>query len=192
VFLDIETTGLSGEYDQVTVIGALGNGKPALFINGINLHEFPDYIAQFPLLITFNGIQFDVPFLRAHFPQARLDQPHIDLRFVLASLGYKGGLKVVESVLGLHRDPAIENVDGFEAVRLWHQYRRGDRQALETLVLYNLTDVVNLVELVEIAFELKRRRMAFPGVIATRESIAGPKPGLDSLAEWAMYFAELS
>ena len=38
-----------------------------------------------------NGSQFDVPFFRAHFPHARLDQAHIDLRFVLASLGYRGG-----------------------------------------------------------------------------------------------------
>ena len=127
LFLDIETTGLSGEYDDVTVIGALGDGELALFIKGINLEDFPAYIARFPLLVSFNGSQFDVPFLRAHFPQARLDQAHIDLRFVMASLGYKGGLKSVESRLGLHRDPAIQGVDGFEAVRLWHRYRRGDK-----------------------------------------------------------------
>ena len=84
------------DYDDVTVIGALGGGKLALFVNGINLDQFPAYVAQFPLLVTFNGSQFDVPFLRAHFPQARLDQAHIDLRFVLASLGYRGGLKAVE------------------------------------------------------------------------------------------------
>ena len=100
LFLDIETTGLSGDHDDVTVIGALGNGELALFIKGINLEQFPAYIAQFPLLVSFNGSQFDVPFLRAHFPQARLDQSHIDLRFVLASLGYKGGLKAVENRLG--------------------------------------------------------------------------------------------
>jgi len=84
-----------------------------------------------------------------HFPQARLDQARIDLRFVLASLGYRDGLKMVERSLGLKRDPAIQGVDGFEAVRLWHRFRRGDRGALEKLVLYNLTDVVNLVELTE-------------------------------------------
>jgi hypothetical protein len=54
-------------------------------------------------------------------------------------------------------------VDGFEAVRLWHRYRRGDLAALEKLILYNLTDVVNLVELAETAVRLKRHKMAFPG-----------------------------
>jgi uncharacterized protein YprB with RNaseH-like and TPR domain len=163
LFLDIETTGLSPYGDQVTLIGALGGGKLALFVNGVNFDQFPTYVAQFPLLVTFNGSQFDVPFLRAHFPGACLEQAHIDLRFVLGSLGYRGGLKAVEQTLGLSRDPTIRGVDGFEAVRLWHRYRRGDRAALLKLALYNLTDVVNLVELVEIAVSHKVCLAAFPG-----------------------------
>jgi len=117
VFLDIETTGLSGAADVVTVIGALGGGELALFVRGFNLDEFPAFIARFPLIVSYNGSQFDVPFLRAHFPQARLDQVHIDLRFVLASLGYKGGLKAGEQRLGLDRDPAIRGVDGSRGKR---------------------------------------------------------------------------
>ncbi len=185
LFLDIETTGLCGEFDDVTVIGALGHGKLALFIKGINLEEFPAYVEQFPLLVSYNGSQFDVPFLRAHFPQARLDQAHIDLRFVLASLGYKGGLKAVERRLGLRRDPAIEGTDGFEAVRLWHCYRRGDRAALEKLILYNVTDVANLVELAETAVRLKCLRLAFP-YPAAFQAPCSAAPRLDpvDLASW--------
>ena len=112
--------------------------------------------------------------MRAHFPQARLDQAHIDLRFVMASLGYKGGLKSVESRLGLHRDPAIQGVDGFEAVRLWHRYRRGDESALERLILYNLTDVANLVELADAGVRLKRQQMAFPGEIVLPDFYSAP------------------
>jgi len=188
LFLDIETTGLSGDYDEVTLIGALGNGELALFINGINLEQFPAYIERFPLLVTFNGSQFDVPFLRAHFPHARLDQAHIDLRFVLASLGYKGGLKVVENSLGLHREPAIQGVDGFEAVRLWHRYRRGDKAALEKLILYNLTDVANLVELAETGVGLKSHRMAFPGQAPMRETCLAPRLDSAYLAGWTTHF----
>ena len=92
-----------------------------------------------------------------------MDQAHIDLRFALASLGYRGGLKAVERSLGLRRDPAIQDVDGFEAVRLWHRYRRGDRTALRKLALYNLTDVVNLAALVEIAVRHKTRLAEYPG-----------------------------
>jgi uncharacterized protein YprB with RNaseH-like and TPR domain len=185
LFLDIETTGLSGEYDDVTVIGALGDGELALFVKGFNLDEFPAYVARFPLLVSYNGSQFDVPFLRAHFPKARLDQPHIDLRFVLASLGYKGGLKAVEDRLGLRRDSSIEGVDGFEAVRLWHRFRRGDRSALEKLILYNVTDVANLVELADTAVELKLGRLAFPDRDRLCKPCAPPRLGAEALASWA-------
>ena len=82
---------------------------------------------------------------------------------MLASLGYRGGLKAVERKLGLGRDEAIREVDGFEAVRLWRRHQRGDRAALGKLLLYNLTDVVNLVELLEIAVAAKGRLAAFPG-----------------------------
>jgi uncharacterized protein len=184
LFLDIETTGLSPDYSELTVIGALGGGQLALFVKGINLDQFPAYVARFPLLVTFNGSQFDVPFLRAHFPQARLDQAHIDLRFALASLGYRGGLKAVERTLGLRRDPFIQNVDGFEAVRLWHCYRRGDRQALRKLILYNLTDVVNMVELVETTVRLKQPKLAFPGEMASRASLAEFTFPTGSLGTW--------
>ncbi len=184
LFLDIETTGLSAQFDQVTMIGTLGDGKPALFVNGVNLDQFPAYVAQFPLLVTFNGSQFDVPFLRAHFPDARLDQAHIDLRFVLGSLGYRGGLKAVERTLGLARDPAIQGVDGFEAVRLWHRYRRGDRAALTKLAHYNLTDLVNMVELVEIAARLKCQRMTLLGELVVDDPRTGPKYAPEKLATW--------
>ena len=50
LFLDIETTGLSSDYNEVTVIGALGGGKLALFVKGINLDQFPAYVAQFSTL----------------------------------------------------------------------------------------------------------------------------------------------
>jgi uncharacterized protein len=184
LFLDIETTGLSPHYNEVTVIGALGGNQLALFVKGINLDQFPAYVRQFPLLVTFNGSQFDVPFLRAHFPEARLDQAHIDLRFSLASLGYRGGLKAVERTLGLRRDPAIQGVDGFEAVRLWRCYQRGDRHALRKLILYNLTDVVNMVELVETTVRLKQPQLAFPGEIVAHMPSAARKFHAGSLGTW--------
>jgi uncharacterized protein len=188
VFLDIETTGLSAEYDEVTTIGTLCNGELALFVNGINLDQFPSFIERFPLLVTFNGSQFDVPFLRAHFPHARLDQAHIDLRFVLASLGFKGGLKAIENRLGLHRDPAIQEVDGFEAVRLWRRYRQGDKPALEKLIRYNLTDVVNLVELAETGVGLKSARAALPGLAPVREPYLAARLDSAYLAGWTTHY----
>jgi uncharacterized protein YprB with RNaseH-like and TPR domain len=184
LFLDIETTGLSAQYDDVTMIGALGGGQLALFVHGINLDQFPAYVARFPLLVTFNGSQFDVPFLRAHFPQARLHQAHFDLRFTLASLGYRGGLKAVEQMLGLTRDGEIQTVDGFEAVRLWHRHQRGDRSALRKLAIYCLTDVVNLVGLAQIAISQKIRRTRFPGPLDLPVASATESLGPANLGDW--------
>src|SRR5262249_8177915 len=72
------------------------------------------------------------------------DQAHIDLRYVLKSLGLTGGLKGCERRLGLRRD-GMEEIDGFVAVLLWHEYRRtGHPQMLESLLAYNVQDTVNL------------------------------------------------
>lgn len=154
MFLDIETTGLSPEESEVTVVGAIAGGQPATFVKGVNLHEFPEYVKQWPLLVSFNGVEFDVPFLRAHMPGAKLDQPHIDLRFVLRSLGQRGGLKAIEKRLGLIRDADIQGVNGMTAIRLWERYRQGDRDALDRLIAYNMADVSSLPKLLEMAVRM--------------------------------------
>lgn len=163
LFLDIETTGLSPWEHELTLIGAFNTGEFTSFINGVNLTEFPSFVRRFPLLVTFNGSQFDLPFLEAHFPSIQMDQAHIDLRFVFSSMGYGGGLKAVEVAMGLQRDERIDDVRGKDAVRLWSQHIDGDGAALAQLILYNQFDVMNLVELVEIAVQLKARHLAFPG-----------------------------
>ena len=66
---------------------------------------------------------------------------------------------------------------------LWHRARRGDRAALEKLLLYNLTDVVNLVELAEAAVAAKRRAAAFPGKFSTR-LVPSPRFAGSVLARW--------
>jgi uncharacterized protein YprB with RNaseH-like and TPR domain len=50
----------------------------------------------------YNGKTFDVPFIEKYFG-IRMNHAHIDLRYVLKSLGYAGGLKRCEKALGLDR-----------------------------------------------------------------------------------------
>jgi len=52
---------------------------------------------------------------------------HIDLRFLLKKLGYAGGLKRIDKELGINRGADIDGIDGFEAVRLWNEYRWGNK-----------------------------------------------------------------
>jgi uncharacterized protein YprB with RNaseH-like and TPR domain len=157
-FLDIETTGLSPYQGIVTVVAVHTPGVTRSFIADDNLEELPAYLRRFQLLVTFNGILFDVPFLEHRFPQLVVPPAHIDLRFVLRRLGLSGGLKRIEQVLGLGDRSGVEGIGGLDAVRLWEQYRRGSAEALDRLVRYNRADTVNLEPLTEFAVaELARR-----------------------------------
>ena len=151
-FLDIETTGLYRS-DDITLIGIYDGKEPKIFVKGRNLSDFKEEIKKYPLMVTFNGRCFDIPFIREHFPELQMEQFHIDLRFVLASLGYRGGLKRIESELRLKRDNSIMDVDGFEAVRLWHKYQRGNEEALTKLTSYLSADICNLLPLMEFAYD---------------------------------------
>jgi uncharacterized protein YprB with RNaseH-like and TPR domain len=151
-FLDIETTGLSSYSNEITLIGIYDGKDTKTFVNGKNLDEFKTEVGKYSTILTFNGRSFDIPFIRAKFPGLCLNQFHIDLRQVLRALGYKGGLKHIEHELGISRDEEIRGIDGFEAVRLWHRYRRGDTSALELLKEYNEADIKNLKTLIEFAF----------------------------------------
>lgn len=161
-FLDIETTGLSPYGGIVTVVAVHGGGATRSFIAGESLEELPAYLRRFGVLVTFNGRQFDVPFLEVTFPQFVPPPLHIDLRFLLYRLGHAGGLKRIEQRLALGDRSGVEGVDGLEAVRLWQEWRRGNAAALDRLVRYNRADTVNLEPLLDFATTELARRLRPP------------------------------
>jgi uncharacterized protein YprB with RNaseH-like and TPR domain len=150
-FLDIETSGGYQGLEEITLIGMYDGRGFRNFLDGSNLADFEVAIAGFDLVITFNGTSFDLPVIRRSFPHITLPAVHIDLRFVLRRLGYRGGLKQIEKKLGMERERAIDGMDGSDAVRLWNAYRWGDEGALDLLIRYNAADVVNLKALMDIA-----------------------------------------
>lgn len=152
-FLDIETTGLG--YDaSITTIALYDGSAIRHYVQGENLRDFKDDIELFDLLVTYNGKCFDVPFIENYF-MMRLPQAHIDLRYVLRSVGLTGGQKGCERELGIDRGD-LDGVDGYFAVLLWHDYvTRGNPRALETLLAYNIEDAVNLERLMFAAHNLK-------------------------------------
>ncbi len=159
-YIDIETTGLDRGMSIITTI-ALYDGKTIFtYVNGENLERFVDDIAAYDLLVTYNGKSFDVPFIESFF-DIRLPHAHIDLRYVLNSLGFKGGLKRVEKRFGISRNE-LEGVDGYFAVLLWMEYEtRADPRARETLIAYNVEDVVNLELLMHYAYNQKIKDTPF-------------------------------
>ncbi len=147
-FLDIETTGLDAARNDVTTVSVHRGGDTKTFVNGDDLTaarlqaEFDDS----SLLVTFNGKRFDVPFLETCY-DVDVSMPHVDLMYPCKKIGLDGGLKQVEKDLGIDRDKP--DLSGRDAVRLWHQYERGDEEALETLIEYNRDDTANLEPLME-------------------------------------------
>jgi len=171
VYLDIETTGLDTSSEITTI--ALYDGKNIkYFVQGKNLSEFTKEIEKYKVLITYNGRSFDIPFIEDYFT-IKLPHSQIDLRYVLSSLGLKGGLKKCEKAMGIDRED-LDGVDGYFAILLWNEYTQNNNQkALETLLAYNIEDVINLETLMIKAYNLKIERTLFS---ETNEIKDSPKP----------------
>ena len=167
VFLDTETTGLSGGTGTMAFVVGLGffeddcfqlhqafmrdpGDEPAM----INLLE--ELLARFTALVTFNGRAFDVPILETRFTLSRrrsplTRMPHLDLlppsrrmwRLSLPSCA----LGVLEQeVLGIRRDQA--DVPGGEIPQIYRDYlRTGDARDVSRILYHNQVDILSLVVL---------------------------------------------
>ena len=144
VFLDIETTGLSWFYDELTIVGWACAGKYSVYLAGNDPAPLLDALRTANALITFNGTMFDLRFMRKTFGDISLPPTHIDLRFLSKRAGLTGGQKEIERILGLQTRVGIEDVDGAAAVILWHRYLRGDKKSLQRLIEYNRRDVLGM------------------------------------------------
>ncbi len=154
-YLDIETTGLGDTGDIITTISLYDGKNIKYYINGKNLDDFINEIMQYKVIVTYNGKSFDIPFIERYFG-ITISHAHLDLRHILYSLGYSGGLKSCEHQLGIGRTGYLAEVDGYFAVLLWHDYKKTrNEKSLETLLSYNIEDVLNLEFLMIEAYNQK-------------------------------------
>ncbi len=158
-YLDIETTGLSPKYCQITVVGIqLIGDRETRLIQFVGEDVTADNILQalegITALYTYYGSGFDLPFIYARLGinLARLGINlaelfnHCDLMYHCWRNNLYGGFKGVERQLGIER--RLKEVDGYEAVHLWWRYVNDyDEEALSTLLEYNKEDVTNLKHL---------------------------------------------
>jgi len=151
-YLDIETTGLSRTYAELTVVGiGFEHGDSFECIQLVGDRITPGAIVRLlkraPVFYTYNGARFDLPFIKARLGVNLADYTgHRDLMYQCWNRKLFGGLKVVETTLGIARQ--TKGIDGRMAVRLWYQYLNNyDRQALALLLRYNAEDVRNLMVL---------------------------------------------
>ena len=144
-YLDIETAfdgtiSVIGMYrPDLGTIQLVGGG-----VRDLSLYEALDGVQT---LVTFNGSTFDLPIIRRRlYADLKHDFEHCDLLYICRRRGLRGGLKRVETLLGIAR--ATAGITGWDAPRLWHRYETtGDRAALRLLLDYNREDVVNLAVL---------------------------------------------
>jgi len=118
-YLDIETTGLSPQYSEITVVGIhIYNGDNTEFIQlvgdevtDINLMEA---LQGVNVIYTYNGKSFDLPFIhsRVGINLAELFT-HRDLMYDCWRCNLYGGFKAVGRQLGIERK--LTEVNGYEA-----------------------------------------------------------------------------
>ena len=148
-YIDIETTGLSRRFADLTVVGiALERNGSCRVIQlleaDLSDEKLLAVLHGVDELYSYNGSRFDLPFIRAKLG-VDLNKcfKHTDLMYDCWRNKLKGGLKAVERMLGINR--SLKDVNGYEAVKLWYEYvNNHNRQALTTLLEYNCEDIVNL------------------------------------------------
>jgi hypothetical protein len=172
--LDIETNGfMPGSGGVVTVIGIYDGFEYKCFIRHQNLtvQNVMQEISRYKYLITFYGTGFDVPFLLRALPGLKFDIPHFDVCIGTRRLGFRGGLKRLESELGITRDETVQGLDGYDAVKLWENVQRGSTEAMELLTLYNREDTVNLYTIAEIVYRQLRLQTGIEEYMNSGESL---------------------
>ena len=185
-YLDIETGDDVIGFAGISANGILDRHGPALWLAGPDsmrsFGSFVDRARHWSMLVTFNGLSFDLPILREAFPDWRPPTCHVDLRHVLARLGLSGGLKAIERRLpSLHlaRPPHLDGLGGWDSSSLFRRGRDGDRASLRRFAEYNLYDAVNLKTLMAHAYNalVEAACVEAPALRAATSPVVVPERG---------------
>jgi uncharacterized protein YprB with RNaseH-like and TPR domain len=143
-FFDIETSGLDWD-SEVTMVACLHRGQLHSFLKGESLDAFLDLLDDVDLLVSFNGTSFDVPRIEDAFHIPDCPCPHVDLRWLCYHASLSGGLKSIETQVGIRRPDDLLTIDGEQAGWLWNMWEQdGDRKARRVLERYCGADVLAL------------------------------------------------
>jgi hypothetical protein len=173
LFLDTETTGLSGGTGTGVFLVGLGSwGAAGLAVEQYFMRGFPDERAMLSALaermegaealVTFNGKVFDLPLLETRFLLSRLawqrkNLPHLDLLYPVRRL-WKLRLKdcslgnAEQMILGVERE---EDVPGHLIPHLYFNYlQTGQPRGIREILAHNRQDIVSLALLTSRAAEI--------------------------------------
>ncbi len=152
ICLDIEVTHFGG---PISVIG-LYKPKEGLiecqnFVRGKNLSKenISPLFNDVKLILTFNGLAFDIPKIDSEFPGLIPDNIKIfDLHIFARAINYKFSLRTLENTFGIQRLTSDSEKKGV-AIKLWQEYLKGNEGSLKKLLEYNAQDTINLYYLAE-------------------------------------------
>ncbi len=168
VFIDTETTGLSGGTGTLAFVVGVGAFDEADHFNvrqyflrnpseePAMLWHLSDVLDQYDSVVTFNGRGFDLPILQTRFTLARmrpkiLTAPHLDL-LPPARRVWKGryescSLSTLEyRVLQVQRDQT--DVSGALIPQMYFDYQRsGDASEMPRVMYHNALDILSMVSL---------------------------------------------
>jgi len=167
LFLDTETTGLSGGTGTIAFLVGVGYFEREQFVVKQYFLRNPgdelallallaDDLASRPGLVSFNGRSFDLPLLETRYilnrrPTPFTDSPHLDLlhparRLWRTSLESCRLIALEQQVLGVYRDQA--DVPGGIIPLIYRDYlRSGNGVEMPRIFYHNRIDVLSMVSL---------------------------------------------
>ncbi len=168
IFFDIETTGFSPAYTQLYLIGCMHRKGDTVILEQffaeskddekLILSSFLDLLKEYSTIITFNGIGFDIPYIKAKCDSYGLlenfsSKDYVDIfkivssyKFLLKLPSYKQ--KSLEVFLGIHRE---DTFDGGELINVYKEYVKNPTEyQMFFLKQHNYEDVLGMLELIPI------------------------------------------
>lgn len=167
IFLDIETTGFNRTFNQIYLMGTLAKeGENYIFRQYLTNSKADekellklniDLINKYESVITFNGDNFDLPYIQRRAKKHQLDFEYRSLNsldiyreiknktFLLDLENHK--LKTIEKYLGIERE---DTFSGGELIQLYYDYIAGDKKLEDVLLRHNKEDVINMPKLFRI------------------------------------------
>ena len=163
LFLDTETTGLSGGAGTVAFLVGLGYVEGDAFrVDQFLMRDYPDeielmltvaaYLNRFDAVCTFNGRNFDLPLLKNRFVMCRMqnrwhDPEQLDLLYP-ARRTWKlriGSCRLARLEEFILDRPRHDDLPGSEVPRRYFDYlKSGDMSLLEDIIDHNRQDIVTL------------------------------------------------
>lgn len=174
--IDIETTGFSSTNNTISMIGiiAFDSIVNSFYLKQIfseNYEDESNLLKEFlrtldtsHRFLSFNGLQFDIPFIQNRlthhgFEHSILKQDHIDLYdYMRKNAIFTGmkpcGQKDLEKLYGLERPFEMSGKTAVELYKSYVNYPNVD--IYNKMSLYNKLDVLYLAELFEIYFDSQK------------------------------------